>query len=137
MTSLHTIYNVDLMYFRVNGFALYLVDLRDDQDFESLRESSTALDTRGLLMWALPFVYPILVYPVRHQKKSSTRNYRLAPETIGWHQKLSAALETIGCSTLSAPVQRWKVPSLWRARQGSCLNKEIIYRYTIFVTGSV
>ena len=45
MAALHTIYDIDLMYFRVNGFALYLVDLGDDQDFESLRESSTPLDT--------------------------------------------------------------------------------------------
>ena len=41
------IYDVDLMYFRVNGLAF-----GDDQDLESLGESSTPLDTRGLLSWA-------------------------------------------------------------------------------------
>ena len=66
MTLLRMIYDVDLMYFRVNGFTLYLVDFGDDQDFESLRESSTPLDTRGLLLWVLPFGYPILGYPVQH-----------------------------------------------------------------------
>ena len=48
------IYDIDLMYLRVNGLALYLVDFGDDQDLESLRESSTPLDTRGLLSWAYP-----------------------------------------------------------------------------------
>ena len=55
MTPLCMIYNVGLMYFQVNGIALYLADFTDDQDFESLRESSTPLDTRGLLLWVLPF----------------------------------------------------------------------------------
>ena len=66
MTTLHNVYDIDLMYFRVNGIASYLIDYGDDQDFESLRESSTPLDTRGLLMWVLPFGYPILGYPVQH-----------------------------------------------------------------------
>ena len=66
MNALHKIYDGDWVYFQVNGLALYLIDFGDDQDFESLRESSTPLDTRGLLMWVLPFGYPILVYPVQH-----------------------------------------------------------------------
>jgi hypothetical protein len=40
--------------------SLYMVvDSDDDHDFESLRESSTPLDTRGLLSWAYPFGYPL------------------------------------------------------------------------------
>ena len=88
MTLLRMIYEVDLMYFRVNGIALYLIDYGDDQDFESLRESSTPLDTRGLLLWVLPFGYPILVYPDQDQKNypapdklSTTPSYRVRPRT--------------------------------------------------------
>ena len=36
---------------------------------ESLRESSTPLDTRGLLMWAYPNGYLSLPYPVRSKQE--------------------------------------------------------------------
>ena len=76
MAAIYTIYDIDLMYFLVNGFALYLVDLGDDQDFESLRESSTPLDTRGLLTWAyllgIHYCYTWLG-PIWRRPKKATR----------------------------------------------------------------
>ena len=81
MTALRMIYDVDLMYFRVNGIALYLIDFGDDQDFESLRESSTPLDTRGLLAWVylsgIHYCYTWLGPIWRRSKKATRRSSRL------------------------------------------------------------
>src|SRR4051794_8869070 len=94
-----------MIYFWVNDNALYIADFGDDQDFESLRESSTPLDTWGLMLWVLPFGYPILVYPDQHQKNYSASDKLSAPPPY-W----------VRPRTSGASVQIRKATSPWSAR---------------------